>query len=70
MLRFYSRFEMKSSTKNCTVKQDSRQDVRNANSQMVGRLDRFRKYLVDQGPAVGVTNVFSGDSIKEISSDQ
>ena len=48
----------------------SSQDAHNANPQMVGMLDRFREYLVDQGPGIGVTNVFSGDSIKEISSDQ
>lgn len=48
---------------------DSTEDARNAESQMVGMLDRFRAYLVDQGPGIGVTNAFSGDSIKEISGD-
>lgn len=48
---------------------DSTRDARNAESQMVGMLNRFREYLIDQGPGIGVTNFFSGDSIKEISSD-
>ena len=48
----------------------SSEDARNANPQMVGMLDRFREFLVDQGSGIGVTKVFSGDSIKEISSDQ
>lgn len=48
---------------------DSSQDSRSAESQMVGMLDRIREYLVDQGPEIGVTNAFSGDSVKEISSD-
>ena len=48
---------------------NSRQDARNAESQMVGMLDRIREYLVDQGPGIGVTRAFSGDSIKEITGD-
>ncbi len=44
---------------------ESSQDARNANPQMISMLDRFREYLVDQ-PGIGVTNPFSGDSIKEI----
>ena len=47
---------------------DSSQDARNANPQMIGMLDRIREYLVDQ-PGIGVTNPFSGDSIKEICND-
>ena len=45
----------------------SSEDARNAIPQMIGMLDRFREYLVDQGPGIGVTNAFSGDSIKEVS---
>ena len=45
---------------------DSSEDARNANPQMIGMLDRFREFLVDQGPGIGVTNPFSGDSIKEV----
>ena len=54
----------------CLVgKWDSSQDARNAESQMVGMLNRIREYLVDQGPGIGVTNAFSGDSVKDITSD-
>ena len=42
------------------------EDARNANAQMIGMLDRFREFLEDQGPGIGVTNAFSGDSIKEV----
>jgi hypothetical protein len=48
---------------------DSSQDAHNANPQMIGMLNRFREYLADQGPDIGVTNAFSGDSIKEINSE-
>lgn len=48
---------------------DSSQDARRAESQMVAMLNRIREYLVDQGPDIGVTNAFSGDSVKETSSD-
>ena len=48
----------------------SSQDASNAIPQMVGMLDLFREYLVDQGPGIGVTNAFSGDSFKEIASAQ